>query len=128
MLCKLELGLFFESRKMFNGSLPLRIQSCRSMRRSRRRRRAVSWPRRTACWGSARQLISSGSKRMIYQCCGSENSKTCCYRQCCGSVPFWPGSGSSSSSSPVVHNLLLKKSFIHRNVRVFCFNKRDRLI
>ena len=28
--------------------------------------------------------------------------------QCCEAVPFWPGS--SSSSSPVVHNLLLKKS------------------
>ena len=43
------------------------------------------------------------------------------YEQCCGAVPFWPGSGSApasqdggsgSSSSPVVHNLLLKTKFL----------------
>ena len=34
----------------------------------------------------------------------------CLLDQRCGAVPFWPGS--SSSSYPVVHNLLLKKKFL----------------
>ena len=38
-----------------------------------------------------------------------------------GAVPFWPGSG--SSSSPVVHNLLLKKR-LYFSIYSILFNER----
>ena len=57
--------------------------------------------------------------KMVYFLIGefllSVLEKRQCCRQCCGAVPFWPGSRSGSSSSPVVHNLLLKKSFLKIN-------------